>query len=498
MVNETRFKSPRRRLTRQRSGFKVSGDKKGSTCKIKRSKRLDIKEKSFELIFKEEKLKPILLFQKDKGIIGFGGYINPKVDLEANLEISVKLDKVEHSDSWKFDIKKENWNKVGILLELNLNDKSEIKDIKGILRLRSKTQKIKEVDFFGFNLGMLNFEYFKENDVEDIFYEKLPIYLPEIFYFNFDESFVVKPMNVSLSRFKDGKTLILKSCNRCSRYLLIDFENERNTVSFSNHCFKQAPCTHKSFSDYSITESDYPNLPDIIQSKLDKERLKMYYGFQLECKSCKKFFVNAPLNPLRNSTQHREDSLRRRAIEILVDTLLELDWIYHKFRMKNKKEFDTYIWNKFGRKCFKCRINLKSPNQMDLDHTMPLSAFWPLDETATCLCKKCNSLKSDAFPISFYTQKELKDLAKITGLDIEFLKSKSVNVKVIEKMVEKIIWFFDEFLANKDYQKIRGGKRTSDLIFKAIEKQVKRVDKNLDLVKIYEKKTKRKPKTITL
>jgi len=382
-------------------------------------------------------------------------------------------------------------------LNLNMNKNSEIKNIKGRLKLKTNEREIGEVNFFGFNLDIIDFKYFAENDVEDIFHEKIPIYLPEIFYFNFDKPFIVKP-HIDISKFEEGKLVVLKSCNRCARYLVIDFENERNTLSFSNHCFKQAPCTHKSFSDYGITDSDYSDLPDIIKSKLDNDRLRMYYGFQLECKSCKKFFVNAPLNPLRNSTQHREDSLRRRSIEILVDTLLELDWIYHKFRMKNKKEFDTYIWNKFGKKCFKCDIKLKSPSAMDLDHTMPLSAFWSLDETATCLCKKCNSLKSDAFPVDFYTQKELKELAKITGLDLEFLKSRTVNIKVINKIIDKIVWFFDEFLANKNYQKVREGKRTSDLIFKAINKQIKRTDKNLDLVDIYEKKTKHKPKTITL
>ena len=131
----------------------------------------------------------------------------------------------------------------------------------------------------------------------------------------------------------------------------IDVLNERNTLSFNNHCVK-TPCKHKehkAFSDYAITEMDYTIPPKEINGFIKDKRLKLYNGFQLECKPCKKFFVNTPLNPLRNSTQHREDSLRRRAIERLIDQLLKRKYIYHKFRLEQQKEFDKYIWEKFGK-----------------------------------------------------------------------------------------------------------------------------------------------------
>jgi len=135
---------------------------------------------------------------------------------------------------------------------------------------------------------------------------------------------------------------------------------------------------------------------------------------------------------------------------------------------------------------------------MDLDHTMPLSAFWSLDESATCLCQRCNSLKSDKFPIEFYNEEELNELSKITGLDYKFIRSKIPNVKVIKELLKKIVWFFDDFLNNKDYQKVRNDKKTADLIFNAIDKQIKRIYPKIDLVEFYKKVTGKNPSSITL
>ncbi len=492
----TNFKSPKRRLTRQRSGFSVGGKTAGSECKIVYSARIKVNQKLFILRFKRKQLNPNLLFLKDLGIIGFGGYIFPKNNLNFKIKIKLKIDGVEESKEKEETLSAFLWNKIGINFNMEINKDSKITDVEGILEISSNNFNIGELNFFGFNLDVINYPYFKENDLEKVFNEKLEIYLPEIFYFDFDKPFLVVP-DLSLKNFSKGEPIVLKSCNRCSRFLPVDLRKERNTLSFSNHCFKRVPCTHNAFSRYAILDTS-DELKKKFKDNIKDDRLKMYYGFQLECKSCKKFFVNSPLNPLRNSTQHREDSLRRRAIEILVDTLLGKDWIYHKFRIENKKEFDDFIWKKFNKMCFKCKKKLMKPNDMDLDHTMPLSAFWSLDESATCLCNKCNSLKSDKFPIEFYNEKELLELSKITGLDIKFLKSKTPNIEVIKLLEDKIIWFFDEFLKNKDYQKIRNNKRTSDLIFNAIDKQIKRVYPDMDLVEVYKKKIGKNPTTITL
>jgi len=490
------FRTPVRRLTRQRSGFNVAGNTPGSECKIRKSGRLTINDKEFSVTFikKDQVIGP--LFENEKGLICFGIYIKPRVNVEVAMTLKYCIEKTLECETRTQTLVQNQWNKTGALAEVKIIKSTKISFIECKLIIKSDS-KIGDLDIFGINLGIIDNKYFVENAVDDIFFEKINIYIPEISYHQYDQIQHVES-DPSL-KFTSGDPIIIKSCNRCSRFLPIDVLNERNTLSYSNHCVKKAPCTHNAFSRYVIKETDYESLPQAFSQLLEDDRIKLYHGYQLECKSCKKFFVNAPLNPLRNSTQHREDSLRRRAIEVLVDTLLDREWIYHKFRLEQQREFDKHIWEKFGKKCFKCNLILKDEHEMDLDHTMPLASFWPLDEGATCLCKKCNSLKSDKFPIEFYSTEELKKLSSMSALPLEVLSKKSVNVKVIKKLIERIDWFFDDFLSNKDYQKIREGKRASDLIFKAILKQIRTFyDPNIDLVELYKKKTGKIPRTITL
>jgi hypothetical protein len=491
------FRTPIRRKTRQRSGFNVAGDTPGSECKIKKTGRLNVNTRNLELTFYQDNILVNPLFQNEKGILCFGAYIKPKENLDVTIKITFQLESSPETYSRTMPIYANQWNKIGILPDFHLIKPIKINRVECKLQISNKNKNIGVIDFFGINFGATDYPYFKENEVEDIFYEKLPIYIPEISYHDYDS--VQKILSRPVIKFLEGDPITLKSCNRCSRFLPVDILNERNTLSFSNHCVKKAPCTHNAFSRYIIKENDYPKIPKEFISMMQEDKLALYHGYQLECKPCKKFFVNAPLNPLRNSTQHREDSLRRRAIEVLVDTLLGRQWIYHKFRVEQKKEFDNHIWEKFGKKCFKCNKQLKDEHEMDLDHTMPLASFWPLDESATCLCKKCNSLKSDKFPVEFYSTEELQNLSTITGLSLSLLKQKKVKDEVIKKLLEKVDWFFDEFLNNRDYQKVRSGKRTSDLIYKAIAKQIATFyDTNIDLVELYVKKMKKKPNTITV
>ena len=216
-----------------------------------------------------------------------------------------------------------------------------------------------------------------------------------------------------------GIPFVFKGCNRCSRFLPIKTENDQS----------------------------------VIRSR---------YGHQLECKACKKYFVNAKLNPMRNPQQCREDGLRRRAIEALVDNLLDEDFIHFTFRKQHKKEFTDYIWNKFHRRCFKCQKQI-SKQEMALDHTMPLAFLYRLDETATCLCSTHNS----QFPVDYYSEEELERLSGITGIPLDILHSKKANGKVIRLLRKHVVWFFDDFLSQPDYQKIHDSKLAADKIYAA-------------------------------
>ena len=260
------------------------------------------------------------------------------------------------------------------------------------------------------------------------------------------------------------------------------------------HCKKLAPCTHSTFRAYEIQNEVDKNELTNFGIKLEDNKVVAYYGHQLECKACKKFFVNMPLNPQRNAQQFREDGLRRRAIEVLINNLLQTNLIHFEFENKTKKEFVEYIWNKFDRKCFKCKKELEL-NEIALDHTMPLAYLYRLDDTATCLCSSHNSQKSDTFPVDYYSEDELIELSKITGLSLEKLHSREINNQVLDLLIKNVVWFYDEFLMQPDYQKVRDGILTAD----KINDSLKRVIGNkVDLAEEYKKITGHYPTSVTI
>ena len=147
-----------------------------------------------------------------------------------------------------------------------------------------------------------------------------------------------------------------------------------------------------------------------------------------------------------------------------------------RYRHEHGRELTDDIFEKFGRKCFKCGDPFGSANEMDLDHTRPLALLWPLDGTATALCGDCNSDKRDRSPVDFYTPKELHDLAKITGIPIDKLRSLTPNMAALNCLYKRIDWFFDKFLRRPEMLEERDGKVTWELLVKAIQKVLNKCD----------------------
>ena len=254
--------------------------------------------------------------------------------------------------------------------------------------------------------------------------------------------------------------LILKSCNRCDRYLPVNnMPVERNHLSFSNHCVApdRRPCRHASFAR--------------LHNKADpKEVLQLDYGYQLECRFCKKFEVNAAHNPQRSSAQMKEDSARRRNFETLIGDLYEEETPQIRYRRQNGTELADDVWKRFGGTCFNCKEKIPSQGSMALDHTRPLALLWPLDETATALCKTCNSQKRDQAPSKFYTSIQLKELAEIIGICYSDLAEPSPNEEALGLLLSRRDWFFDTFLQRKDMTKKNDGKIVGELVVKALQK----------------------------
>lgn len=252
-------------------------------------------------------------------------------------------------------------------------------------------------------------------------------------------------------------TLYLKSCNRCGRFLPINLQNERDHLSFSNHCvaFHRQPCVHSNFGR--------------IRAPNGEREYNLRYGFQLECRFCKKFEVNAAHNPRRTVAQMKEDAQRRRYLELLLEQLYQGS-SHLQYRHVTGAELTTDTFRRFDGRCFKCKATFRSEKDMHLDHTRPLALFWPLDETATALCATCNAQKRDRPPADFYSPTELEDLAQKTGLSIEVLTDPSPNIMALCELRNKADWFFNDFLQRPELQEPHDGKRPADLILDAVDK----------------------------
>lgn len=271
--------------------------------------------------------------------------------------------------------------------------------------------------------------------------------------------------------------LHLKTCNRCARYLPINVDDERQTLSFSNHCVAahRRPCRHGGFG--------------VLRNPNTGKTLQLEFGFQLECRFCKKFEVNAAHNPQRTVAQMKEDAQRRRAFELLLTDLLggSPQLLY---RHETGRELADDIWKRFGKKCFNCDTPLPNAKKMHLDHTRPLALLWPLDKTATALCGNCNSAKRDRYPADFYKEVgKLQALSNLTGIPLMELEKPQPNAVALDLLAQRLDWFFGSFLQRPEHTRERDGKITGELIVKALQKAINSgpAEKRLDLAAAFDR-----------
>lgn len=491
-ITNNDFRTYHRRSVTRNSGYHVCDDTTGGECFIKTSTKLVMNTKEINLLFKPKDFKLIELFENGTSLFGFGGYIKAdnQIDITFSLSYNLQGNTICYNKIFDDAFDVNDWNNIGFHKEINMELGSEITN--SIIKMNITGRPGTVLQFISFNYGIINKEDFISDNLKESFYQKTSMHIPYLYYLEANTEFIELLTDSSYS-FEKGEPVVLKSCNRCGRFLPINVHNELKTLSFSLHCKKRAPCRHSTFSSYTILNYDDISPEDLNMFNIHDKKIISYFGHQLECKACKKFFVNAPLNPLRNAQQFKEDGLRRRALEILTNELLNRNLIHFEFENKTKKEFSNYIWEKFDKKCFKCKQALLI-DEMHLDHTMPLAYLYRLDETATCLCSKHNSQKRDHFPVEYYTEQELIELSKITGLSLDILKTKNANSRVVKLLVENIVWFFDDFLSNADYQKVRDGRLTADKILASLQRVI---PKDIDLIMEYKKRTNKFPKTIT-
>lgn len=437
MPGKTEF-SGRRRTATRRAGFKSHPESTGAEFKVTQQRTIHLE--AGEPIFVSFFIPP----HRIDDFVAYGGwYLAPR---------SVRVSRQDSEPGRGFRRHTlvppgaPNWSKFGAMARSADGGPSEISFI-----FEADTEA--DVAFFELGCGVVHHEYLAT--ARPSLLKNMYEFSPEAHFFSTDGEVVIDAPEAE----GEGALLYLKSCNRCARFLPINLDNELIHLSFSNHCKAEhrLPCSHSGFGKLVNVET--------------QERIRLGYGYQLECRFCKKFEVNSPHNPQRTPAQRKEDGARRRALELLLTGLFGQSPQLSYRHQSGGRELSDDVWKKFEGKCFNCKQPLEKQEDMRLDHTRPLALLWPLDGGATCLCVSCNSQKRDRPPVTFYTQPgQLEELSEITGIPLADLQNPAPNLVAIRLLQSKLAWFFDEFCQRPDLTKERDGKVAVELLFKALQK----------------------------
>jgi len=134
---------------------------------------------------------------------------------------------------------------------------------------------------------------------------------------------------------------------------------------------------------------------------------------QMECRSCKAV-INTKLNPKRTKEQLHESGIKRRVADLLL-------------KGENEKISFDQLFRKFNSRCFKTGKVLKINDRSSwaVDHILPSKYLYPLTrENAALLSREANENKRDRWPSEFYSNQEIKELSRITGVNLALISSK--------------------------------------------------------------------------
>lgn len=325
-------------------------------------------------------------FRESEALLGFGGFIAPYNNTNVSIQIEI------NDESFYFERNLiNNWNRVGACIKV-VNAES------ALVRVHLHFDSCTNFSAWGLELDELSLT----EDITSIegFLEALnqDHLVPETYYFEHSNSIDIELDEEQYSHIEisDGIDIELKKCSFCQRYLPLRSDSP-GAISFHKHNAKIS-------------------------------------NHQNECRSCKKWRINNTFNPLRTTDQLHESSVITRERKLLLREPL----ILQEIKERSGAGLKSQIWEKFDRKCFFCKEPV-ALNEFQLDHTRPLAYLWPIDEHATCLCPEHNNQKKDKFPVDFYSKEQLVELSKITGLSLEELTVKDINIPELQRIIDNIV-----------------------------------------------------------
>lgn len=152
---------------------------------------------------------------------------------------------------------------------------------------------------------------------------------------------------------------------------------------------------------------------------------------QMECRSCKAV-INTRLNPKRTREQLHESSVRRRIADLFL-------------KGENERiDFDD-LFKRFGGRCFKTgkKLDINDRKSWAVDHVLPSRYLYPLTKrNAALLSREANDNKHDRWPSEFYSNNELKNLARTIEADLSLISKKEpvINTDIdVDKCVTRML-----------------------------------------------------------
>jgi hypothetical protein len=316
-------------------------------------------------------------------LIGFGGFFRPS----RKTSLRVRLTDGQVAEEKVYSLRS-GWNRVGLVIETDMHAKA---------RATLTFDRPVKVSFWGVALARLQLPETvrKAKPTTD---QLLQSHLaPETFYLPHDSAITAEIDEEQSAPFSliKGQKITLKKCSYCQRLLPVDPHN-LGALSFGKHNAKRTK-------------------------------------HQNECRVCEKWHINNQLNPIRSTDQLHESSVITRERKVF----LREPVILQKIKQRTGSGLKSQVWRRFGKRCFYCGKNL-ALKEVQLDHTRPLAYLWPIDEHATCLCTEHNNQKKEKFPVDFYSDEQLRELAATCGLPYGELRKKELNQIELKRILSDL------------------------------------------------------------
>lgn len=327
---------------------------------------------------------------RKSAFIGGAGYVKPSQSLP--LDITILAEDAMLSSSFKLGT---SWNRIGLAVE-SRNARS--------VELTLRWKGAADLDVWGLagdRVFLPKLLGSSSVTVEDLNQSHLA---PETYYFAHDAALSLDIDETRSTRLATipGERIALKKCSYCGRLLPVN-PRRLGTLAFHKHNAKKT-------------------------------------RHQNECRACKKWRINDTFNPMRTVDQLHESSLITRERKMF----LREPEILQRFKDRTGAGLKTMVWERFGRRCFYCDKPLDL-EEVELDHTRPLAYLWPIDEHATCLCAEHNNQKREKFPVDFYSEEQLRKLARVSRLPLARLRERKLNEQELRRIIGSLGIFATEW-----------------------------------------------------